>query len=81
MGFFPKAPVGYWVVYFMGGCQNYRPLLGTLNNRGRIIIVSTTTHIELLLGGSGDLVSTVLSTLTGAIASYKCSSFFYNPSY
>ena len=22
----------------MGGCQNYGPFLGTLNNRGRIII-------------------------------------------
>ena len=36
----------------MGGCQNYGPLLGTLNIRGRIIIgtqkgtiILTTTHI------------------------------------
>ena len=36
----------------MGGCQNYGPFLGTLNNRCRIIIrtqkgtlILTTTHI------------------------------------
>ena len=36
----------------MGGCQNYGPLLGALNIRGRIIIgiqkgtiILTTTHI------------------------------------
>ena len=36
----------------MGGCQNYGPLLGTLNIRGRLIIgtqkgtiILTTTHI------------------------------------
>ena len=37
----------------MGGCQNYGPFLGTLNNRCRIIIgtqtgtiILTTTHIK-----------------------------------
>ena len=37
---------------YMGGCQNYGPLLGTLNSRCRIIIrtpkgilILTTTHI------------------------------------
>ena len=38
--------------HHMGGCQNYGPLLGTLNNRCRIIIrtqkgtlILTTTHM------------------------------------
>ena len=40
----------------MGGCQNYGPFLGTLNNRCRIIIgtqkgtiILTTTHINQAL--------------------------------
>ena len=39
---------------YVGGCQNYGPLLGTLNIRGRTIIgiqkgtiILTTTHVEL----------------------------------
>ena len=39
----------------MGGSQNYGPLLGTLNNRGRIImgiqkgtIILTTTHLGIM---------------------------------
>ena len=39
----------------MGGCQNYGPFLGTLNNRCRIIIgtqkgtlILTTTNIETI---------------------------------
>ena len=39
----------------MGGCQNWIPFLGTLNNRRRIIIMShkwtlilTTTHMSIL---------------------------------
>ena len=38
---------------YMGGCQNYGPFLGTLNNRCRIVIgtqkgtiILTTTHIK-----------------------------------
>ena len=34
-----------------------------------------------LLGGSWDLVSTVISTLTGVITSYKYSYLIYNHSY
>ena len=40
--------------YYMGGCQNFGPLLGTLNNRCRVIIgtqkgilILTTTYIGL----------------------------------
>ena len=40
---------------YMGGCQNYDPFLGTLNNRCRNIIrtqkgtiILTTTHIRVL---------------------------------
>ena len=32
------------------------------------------------LGGSWDLVSTVISTLIGVISTYKCSYLNYNPS-
>ena len=42
------------MVYDMGGCQNYGPFLGTLNNGCRIImgtqkwtIILTTTHMGL----------------------------------
>ena len=45
------GPVAVW---YMGGCQNYGPLLGSLNTRGRTIlrtqkgtIVLTTTHIPI----------------------------------
>ena len=38
----------------MGGCQNYGPFLGTLNNRCRVILgtqegtlILTTTHMEV----------------------------------
>ena len=34
-----------------------------------------------LLGGSWDLVSTVISTLTGVIIHYEHSYLIYNPSY
>ena len=34
-----------------------------------------------VLGGSGDLVSKVISTLIGVISSYKYSYLSYNPSY
>ena len=34
-----------------------------------------------LLGGSGDLVSKVISTLIGVISNYKYSYLIYNPSY
>ena len=34
-----------------------------------------------VLGGSWDLVSTVISTLSGVISSYKYSYLNYNPSY
>ena len=34
-----------------------------------------------LLGGSGDLVSKVISTLIGVISNYKYSYLSYNPSY
>ena len=41
----------------MGGCQNYDPLLGTLNIRCHIIIgaqkgttILTTTHIGVIIG-------------------------------
>ena len=40
--------------FYMGGCQNHGPFLGTLNIRGRIIIgtqketiILTTTHINV----------------------------------
>ena len=36
---------------------------------------------EPLLGGSGDLVSKVISTLIGVISGYKYSYLTYNPSY
>ena len=36
---------------------------------------------ETLLGGSWDLVSTGISTLTGVITSYKYSYLIYNHSY
>ena len=35
----------------------------------------------VLLGGSWDLVSTVISTLSGLISNYKYSYLNYNPSY
>ena len=35
----------------------------------------------LILGGSRDLVSEVISTLIGVISNYKCSYLIYNPSY
>ena len=35
----------------------------------------------VLLGGSWDLVSTVISTLSGVISNYKYSYLNYNPSY
>ena len=34
-----------------------------------------------LLGGSGDLVSKVISTLIGVISNYKYNYLIYNPSY
>ena len=34
-----------------------------------------------VLGGSGDLVSKVISTLIGVISNYKYSYLIYNPSY
>ena len=34
-----------------------------------------------LLGGSGDLVSKVISPLVGVISNYKYSYLIYNPSY
>ena len=37
--------------------------------------------VELLLGGSWDLVSTVISTINGVISRYKYSYLNYNPSY
>ena len=48
---------------YMGGCQNYGPLLGTLNTRGRIIIIGiqkgtiilTTTHIGCKYPNTGVL--------------------------
>ena len=36
---------------------------------------------NLLLEGSWDLVSTVISTLSGVISNYKSSYLNYNPSY
>ena len=46
----------------MGGCQNYAPLLGSLNNRCHIIIGTpkgtitlTTTHIQDLLSQYPDV--------------------------
>ena len=42
----------YVVIVYLGGCQNYGPFLGTLNNRCRTIIgtpkgtlILTTTHL------------------------------------
>ena len=42
----------------MGGCQNYGPVLGTLNNRCRTVlgtqkgtIILTTTHVRSVLPG------------------------------
>ena len=56
-------------LYHMGGCQNYGPFLGTLNNRCRIIIgtqkgtiVLTTTHIKDLSG----MIGSFSSPYTGA---------------
>ena len=47
----------------MGGCQNYGPLLGSLNTKCRIIlktqkrtIILTTTHILLGLSGTINMV-------------------------
>ena len=40
-----------------------------------------TWRVLLLLGGSWDLVSTVISTLIGVISTYKGSYFNYNPSH
>ena len=37
--------------------------------------------LRALLGGSWDLVSTVISTLSGVISNYKYSYLNYNPSY
>ena len=39
------------------------------------------THRPDVLGGSGDLVSKVISTLIGVISNYKHSYLIYNPSY
>ena len=36
---------------------------------------------EALLGGSGDLVSKVISPLIGVISNYKSSYLIYNPSF
>ena len=43
------------LVFHIGGCQNYAPFLGTLNNRCRIIIgaqkgtiILTTTHMAMM---------------------------------
>ena len=48
-----RAPASY-VITYMEGCQNYRPFLGTLYIRGRIIIgtqkgtiILTTTHMYI----------------------------------
>ena len=53
----PRVPVSLW---YMGGCQNYGPFWGTLNDSCRIIIgtqkgtiMLTTTHI--LIGYFGGL--------------------------
>ena len=43
--------------------------------------VYTTNASDYILGGSWDLVSTVRSTLSGVISSYKYSYLNYNPSY
>ena len=50
--------------------------------RGGIVDMHTaiqTGHVAL--GGSWDLVSTVISTLTGVMSNSKYSYFIYNPSY
>ena len=44
--------------------------------------LETTRNPETnLLGGSGDLVSKVISPLIGVISNYKYSYLIYNPSY
>ena len=44
-------------------------------------VLSRTYSRLSALGGSGDLVSKVTSTLVGVISNYKYSSLSYNPSY
>ena len=43
--------------------------------------ISTMNPFKAGLGGSWDLVSTVISTLSGVISNYKYSYLNYNPSY
>ena len=62
----PKK-VGYWV-----------------QARPKIVVVGCrcmSYYTAPLLGGSGDLVSMVISTLSGIISNYKYSYLTYNPSY
>ena len=46
-----------------------------------LTIIQAIVHRFVLLGGSWDLVSTVISTLSGVISNYKYSYLNYNPSY
>ena len=48
---------------------------------GSAIVLDSALAESLLLGGSWDLVSTVTSTLIGAISKYKYSFLIYNLSY
>ena len=53
-----RQELGLGANYHMGGCQNYGPILGTLNIRCRIImeiqkktIILTTTHMDHIIRG------------------------------
>ena len=66
----------------LGGCQNYGPLLGTLNIRGHIIIgtqkgtiILTTTHLRFSVGGQPPCNSGMIGNIKGPklIAIFPCS--------
>ena len=64
----------------MGGCQNYGPFLGTLNNRCRILIGTpkgaiflTTTHMaELLHLHCSGIQKILKAPAQGQSGSYSC---------
>ena len=47
----------------------------------KMLLDASSSSLESVLGGSWDLVSKVISTLSGIISSYEYSYLNYNPNY
>ena len=59
----------------------HQPFEGNMPTEGVCFDTLQVLKMRGLLGGSWDLVSTVISTLTGVIIHYEHSYLIYNPSY